>query len=233
MHADDLALLQPHFERVELKLKHILFEADAPIEHVHFFLGGLSSEIATLDGKGQLEIGCVGREGFSGHSVLLGVEASPHFAFMQASGSALRIRSDILLSATDTSKRLRMLLLRFIHVLMVQIASSAVSDARFTVRQRLARWLLMCQDRIGDELPLTHEFLALMLGVRRSGVTEMIHVLEGENLIRAVRALITVKDRQGLIDVAAGCYGLPESEYRRLINPNLQSLGTTPRRTAS
>lgn len=155
----------------------------------------------------------------SGHAVLLGVETSPHFAFMQVTGTALRIPAEDLRRLMDHSATLRIVLLRFIHVFMVQIASSALSDGRFTIVQRLARWLLMCHDRVGNPMPLTHDFLALMLGVRCPGVTDTIHILEGEHLIKATRGCVEVRDRQGLIALAAGSYGLPEAEYRRLINP--------------
>ncbi|SES42687.1 Crp/Fnr family transcriptional regulator [Rhizobium sp. NFR03] len=217
MSRDDRALLEPHFTLVELELKQPLFDAHQPIDYVYFFLSGLSSEIATV-GRENIEVGCVGREGLSGHAVLLDVECSPHYAFMQGAGTALRIRSCDLVRMVDQSSSLRKLLSRYVHVFMTQIAQSALADGRFTLQQRLARWLLMCQDRLGNQMPLTHEFLALMLGVRRPGVTTAMHVLEGEHLIKAERASITILDRPGLIATAGGSYGLPEEEYRRLIN---------------
>ncbi|CZT33029.1 cAMP-binding domain of CRP or a regulatory subunit of cAMP-dependent protein kinases [Rhizobium sp. 9140] len=213
----DRASLDPHLELVELDVKQPLFNSYEPIEYVHFFLSGLSSEIAG-SGRAQIEVGCVGREGFSGHSVILDVEASPHYAFMQGRGTALRIRSDLLRQLVDQRATLRRMLLRFSHVFTTQIAQTALADGRFTLQQRLARWILMCQDRVGNTMPLTHEFLALMLGVRRPGVTTTLHILEGEHLIKAERASITVLNRAGLIETAAGSYGLPEQEYRRLIN---------------
>jgi CRP-like cAMP-binding protein len=113
---------------------------------------------------------------------------------------------------------IRDLLLRYIHCSDMQLAYSALANARYSLHERLARWLLMCHDRIdGDDLPLTHEFLALMLGVRRSGVTEQIHILEGNHSIKATRANIRILDRTKLEQVAGGCYGVPEKEYRRLI----------------
>jgi CRP-like cAMP-binding protein len=101
---------------------------------------------------------------------------------------------------------------------MVQIAATALADGRYNVNERLARWLLMCHDRLGDELALTHDFLALMLGVRRPSVTDALHVLEGERLIKADRARIQVRDRLGLEQFAGEAYGVPEAEYRRLFS---------------
>lgn len=212
----DRATIDPHLERVELTVRQSLFEVREPIEYVHFLLSGLSSEIASGEDGSRIEVGCVGREGLSGHSVVLGVETSPHHAFMQVRGAALRIRAGDLRRCMETSPGLRDHLLRYVHVFMVQVASSALADARFTIEQRLARWLLMSQDRVGTSLPLTHEFLSLMLAVRRSGVTDAIHILEGERLIKAERAAITVLDRAGLQAKAGGSYGVAEHEYERI-----------------
>jgi CRP-like cAMP-binding protein len=120
--------------------------------------------------------------------------------------------------ALDTSPALKALLLRWVHVSMIQTAQSALANGRYTIQERLARWLLMCHDRMdGDDLPLTHEFLSLMLGVRRSGVTEALHVLEGVDIVKAGRGTIRVLNRERLEEIAGGCYGLPEAEYNKLI----------------
>ena len=137
---------------------------------------------------------------------------------MQAGGTALRIASSDLTELIDTNRAIRELLLRYAHVFMIQIAATALADGRYDIEQRLARWLLMCQDRLGDELPLTHDFLSVMLGVRRPSVTDALHKLEGNRAIRAERALITVRDRAALEEKAGDSYGIPEAEYRRLIS---------------
>jgi CRP-like cAMP-binding protein len=212
---DDLTALTPHLERIELKKGQVLFEPHSPIPHVYFFEGGLSSEIV-MSGGSSLEVGCVGREGFSGASVVLGTDETPHKSFMQVGGPALRIASSQLQAAVEDLPRLRRILLLYVHVFMVQIAATALADAQHKVEQRLARWLLMAQDRLGDELPLTHEFFALMLGVRRPSVTDTLHVLEGTRCIKADRSLVTVRDRAKLKDIAGAAYGAPEAEYSRL-----------------
>ena len=213
--ADDLAVLGPLLQPVALRQREVLFEAFQPIDYVYFFEGGLSSEIAGNSGGERIEVGCIGYEGLSGVPVILGVESTPHRAFMQVGGDAHRVRSSELRQAMDLHAPLRRFLLRYAHVFMIQVAATALADGRYRVEQRLARWLLMCQDRIGDDLPLTHDFLALMLGVRRPSVTDALHILEGSLLIKAERGLIVVRDRPGLVTLAGSSYGLPEAEYRR------------------
>jgi CRP-like cAMP-binding protein len=198
-------------------LGQLLFEPFEPIKHVHFFEGGLSSEVAVA--SKSLEIGCIGHEGCSGVPVILGVNKSPHRSFMQAGGPALRITAADLRDLMTKSQTLQSVLLRYAHVFMVQIATTALADGRYNVEQRLARWILMSQDRLGDQLPLTHDFLAIMLGVRRSSVTDALHLLEGRRAIKAARAKITVRDRDTLEKLAGDAYGVPEAEYRRLISP--------------
>jgi CRP-like cAMP-binding protein len=215
--SEDAALLAPHLETIELQRDQVLFEPLAPIEYVYFFKGGLSSEVALNPDGNSIEVACVGYEGFSGVPVVLGLESSPHKSFMQAGGQGLRIRSEDLRGAMASSASLSALLLRYVHVFMIQIAASALADGRYQVEQRLARWLLMCNDRLGAELPLTHDFLSLMLGVRRPSVTDALHVLEGQRLIYAERSLIKIRNRRGLEEAAGSAYGMPEQEYRRVI----------------
>ncbi len=212
----DAALVRSRAELVTLDQDQTLFESKKPITNVYFFESGLSSEVVFA--TKSIEVGCIGYEGCSGVPVLLGVDSSPHKAFMQAGGTALRIASSDLTELIDTNRAIRELLLRYAHVFMIQIAATALADGRYDIEQRLARWLLMCQDRLGDELPLTHDFLSVMLGVRRPSVTDALHKLEGNRAIRAERALITVRDRAALEEKAGDSYGIPEAEYRRLIS---------------
>lgn len=212
----DAALIRSRAELVTLDQDQTLFESKKPITNVYFFESGLSSEVVFA--TKSIEVGCIGHEGCSGVPVLLGVDSSPHKAFMQAGGTALRIASADLTELIDNNRAIRELLLRYAHVFMIQIAATALADGRYDIEQRLARWLLMCQDRLGDELPLTHDFLSVMLGVRRPSVTDALHKLEGNRAIRAERALITVRDRAALEEKAGDSYGIPEAEYRRLIS---------------
>lgn len=218
--AEDRRLLEPHLEPVTLPQGSVLFGPHQAAEHVVFFESGLSSEVSSSPDGQKIEVGCVGREGLSTAFVILGVDRTPHKSFMQVGGTGWRIRADVLQEAMATSRALQTLLLRYVHVFTIQIASTALADGRYNLEQRLARWLLMGHDRLeNDELPLTHDFLSLMLGVRRAGVTQAVHVLEGEHLIEAKRSLITIRNRRKLEERASGCYGVPEAEYTRWIAP--------------
>jgi CRP-like cAMP-binding protein len=154
----------------------------------------------------------------SGLAILNGTDRSPHHTFMQVPGQAIRIEADDLRTALDTSPSLRRLLLLYSQAQAVQISYTALANGRFTIDERLARWLLMCHDRIdGDAFPITHEFLALMLGIRRAGVTTALQALETSRVIKAGRGRIEILDRDELRAGAGDCYGAPEAEYERLI----------------
>ena len=224
MSEDDFARLAPHLEPVILSVKDMLVEPNQPIEHVYFLEAGLASVVAISPDNERLEVGHIGREGMTGEPILLTVAHTPHQTFIQVAGSGLRMRADDLLAAMEASPSLKALLLHWVHVLMIQTAQSALANGRFAIQERLARWLLMCHDRLdGDDLPLTHEFLSLMLGVRRSGVTEALHVLEGVKIVRTSRGRIHLLDRARLEEIAGACYGLPEAEYARLIRVPLKN----------
>ena len=217
----DLALLIPHFERVDLELNQVLGNANEPIEHVYFPEGGIASIVATTPGDGPTEVGIFGRDGMSGISVLLGSDQSPHQTFMQVDGTVgLRIGINEFKTALAQSGALHTSLLHYVQFVLVQSAHSAVSNAHHRIEARLARWLLMCHDRIdGDEIRLTHEFMSMMIAAERTGVTVSLHILEGAGMIRSKRARVIVLDRDKLIDLAGDAYGQPEAEYRRLIGP--------------
>jgi CRP-like cAMP-binding protein len=215
--SDDFARLIPHLEPVALRLREVLVVPNQPIQNVYFIEEGLASVVA-ISADDRIEVAHVGREGLTGDPVLLGVEQTPNETFIQVAGSALRIGVDDFRAALDISPALKALLLRWVHVSMIQTAQSALANGRYTIQERLARWLLMCHDRMDrDDLPLTHEFLSLMLGVRRSGVTEALHVLEGVQIVTTSRGRVHLLDRKRLEEIAGGCYGLPEAEYNKLI----------------
>ena len=223
MSAEDFARLTPHFEPVTLSLKQVLVEANQPIEHVYFIEEGLASVVAISPDNERLEVGHIGREGMTGEPVILSVNQTPLQTFIQVAGSGLRMRAEDLAAAMEASPPLKVLLLRWVQALMIQTAQSALANGRYTIQERLARWLLMCHDRLdGDDLPLTHEFLSLMLGVRRSGVTEALHVLEGVRIVKTSRGRIHLLDRGRLEEIAGGCHGLAEAEYGRLIGVSLK-----------
>ena len=188
------------------------------IEAVYFPEAGFASVVAVQRGGKEVEVGLIGREGMTGLPILLGNHRSPHSTYIQAVGKGQSIPAAELRRATQTSVSLRDSLLKFVQAFGVQTAHTAICNAQSKIEVRLARWLLMAQDRIGgDTLPLTHEFLSLMLAVRRAGVTDALKILRQQDLISYRRGEITINDRKGMVRVAGAAYGIPESEYRRLI----------------
>ena len=218
MSGADLALLQPHLHPLPMAVFLDLERPNRRIETVYFMDAGIASVVAVQADETRIEVGLIGREGMSGSAVVLGGEQSPHSTYIQVAGEGLRMPAKELRKAMDGSNSLRDLLLKFVQVFMVQTAHTAIANARSRIDQRLARWILMAHDRTRDNmLPLTHEFLALMLGVRRAGVTEALQSLKRQKLIETGRNKIMVLNRKGLEQMAGSAYGTPEKEYRRLI----------------
>lgn len=216
----DLALLEPHLEHVILARGNVLLRPMEPFRYAYFVTSGLVSVIASTNGHEGTEIGVYGFEGVGSTASVLGSDRCPYQHVVQIAGTAMQASLKHLSVALDASPSLAALLHYYVHVFNVQTAYTAVANAEFVIGQRLARWLLMCQDRTGRvDLHFTHEFLAIMLGVRRAGVTEAINELEGEKIIRAVRGRISILNRDRLVSKAGSSYGIPEAEYRRLIGP--------------
>jgi CRP-like cAMP-binding protein len=222
MQADDYALLEPHFHRIELPARFQLHEAGQRIDHVFF----------PEDGK-ECEVGLFGREGMSEVATVMGTDHSPFEAYVQAVGiSALRLPTRALTDGMIKSATMRLHLLKYAQAMTIQLSSS-IAAAGQTIDQRLARWLLMFHDRVEDDIvPLTHDLIAILLNVRRPGVTEAIHSLSDDHLITATRGRIAINDRAGLEDLAAGGYGLAEAEYERLIGVALRRHPTNPHRAS-
>ncbi|MFM9863773.1 MAG: Crp/Fnr family transcriptional regulator [Micropepsaceae bacterium] len=214
----DFGLLRPDLSPIELPLRTSLEAPNTPIEHVYFIESGFASVVA--DGRGEsIEVGLVGREGMTGLAVVMGATSSPNATFIQCEGHGLRMLASALTRATERSPTLQRVVLQYAHTFAVQSAQTALSNGRSKLRERLARWLLMAHDRIdGNKLVLTHEFLGIMLGVRRAGVTVALKALEESRLTRAEHGCIFVIDRKGLERVARRSYGIPEAEFRRLFD---------------
>jgi CRP-like cAMP-binding protein len=218
MTAEDLALLEPDLHRVALPLRMPLVTPDVPIEAVYFIEHGIASVVARTPSGHEAEIGFIGNEGMAGYSLVMGDDRAPQACFVQLEGEAMRMDAGSFNAALTTSPTLRLFLLRFVNSLQIQTGCTALVNARLRLASRLARWLLMCDDRVvGVRFSITHEFLATMLGVRRPGVTIALQELEGLALIRSRRGEIIILDRPGLIALANGGYGEPEAEYVRLL----------------
>lgn len=220
MRPADFALLSPHLEKVTLMRRQVLAPAGQPIEHIYFLEDGVASMVST-SADSATEVGIFGREGLSSICVLLGSDRVPYDTYLQVDGtSALRIDADRFREAIAQSTELKDLLLRYVQTFLIQVANSVATNAHSRIEVRLARWLLMCHDRIdGDEVHLTHEFMSMMIAAQRTGVTLTLHILEGAGMVQSQRARITILDRGKLEQLAGNSYGQPEAEYRRLIGP--------------
>jgi CRP-like cAMP-binding protein len=203
---------------LELKFRQRLESANRKIDCVYFLSGGLASVVAvSRRDRRQAEIGMIGYEGMTGLAVLHGAGQSPHDTFMQVEGRGHSIEADRLSALLRERPSIAASFLRFAHVFEVQTALTALANAEGSIEERLARWLLMSHDRLtADILKMTHEFLALMLGARRPGVTIALQRLEARGMVAAGRGMITILDRHGLEECANGLYGQPEAEFDRL-----------------
>lgn len=220
MSREDFARLSAGLEPCSLAKGFVLVEAGHEIEHVYFPEVGIASMVAISPEAQQVEVGLFGRDGAGPVPALLGVDASIHRVLIQVAGHGHRIGREDFASALRESASLSGLFSRFAHVMSVQAAFTALSNAVHQIDERLARWILMCHDRSpSDDIALTHEFLSVMLAVRRPSVTTSLHVLEGNRLIRNERGHIAVRDRPGLEEFTHDAYGRPEAEYLRLIGP--------------
>ncbi|CAO4136955.1 Crp/Fnr family transcriptional regulator [Methylorubrum extorquens] len=214
---DDFALLAPTLEAVPIALRQTLIESHQTISHAYFIKEGLASVIARTP-EGRIEIASVGFEGLIGTSLVLGTQSTPHNVVVQGEGTALRIATPALRAALRESEDLRGVFGRYVQSLFVQAGQTLYANAELTIEGRLARWILMIHDRLRkEEVLITHDFMALMLGVRRSSVTIAVHMLEGAHLIKAKRGRVRVLDREGLMEMAGGTYGVAETEYERLL----------------
>ncbi|MGE7368438.1 Crp/Fnr family transcriptional regulator [Neorhizobium sp. NPDC001467] len=218
MSADSFSRLQDAFERVELPRAFELSRPNEACSYAYFPEAGIASIVARSPEGQQTEIGMIGRDGMTPASLVLDAGQDPYAIFMQVQGESYRIASDRLQAAIQEDRDLQGLLARYAQALAVQCAFTALSNAVHHIDERLARWILMCHDRTdGNEISLTHEFLSIMLAVRRPSVTTALHMLEGKKLIYSERGVIIVRDREALEAFAHDVYGECEKEYERLI----------------
>ena len=214
--AGEYRRLRPYLELIPLKAATVLWESNKPIGFVYFLNRGMASFVATMRDGATVEVGVTGRESFAGIPVVLGVQSVPVRAIVQIEGDAFRIESGLLRQILPHTPRFEQMLRRCAQGYAMQVAQAAACNRLHQVGERLARWLLMSQDRAGsDLLPLTQEFLAQMLGCRRSSVTAAIGSLHKAGVIRRERAQVRVLDRRELEERACECYDV----MRRLSDP--------------
>ena len=213
----DLEALRPQLELVELEFRQILQLPEQPITEVHFIEAGWVSMVATLEDGDGAEVGLVGNEGMVGLPLLLGDDRDDLEAMVQCAGTALRMPATAFLEALEQVPALRNLLNRYALLHHGQVARTAACNGRHDIPMRLARWLLMGHDRAErDTYPMTHEFLGMMLGVRRAGISTAAGVLQRAGLIRYNAGQMTITDRPGLENASCECYGVTRRASERL-----------------
>lgn len=216
------SLLTPHLRRVTLEHSQILYEEWQPVRTVYFpTTGVVSAMIITVDGR-AIEVANIGKEGLVGVEAVFGLQPSIHKVIVQIAGEGLRIELSDLERFQASNADLRDTLTRYFTAFRAQVSQSVACNGLHGVKQRCCRWLLMTHDRVeGDELSLTHEFLAIMLGVRRASVSEILKLLEDEGLVRRQRGRIVIVDRVGMATAACECHARDEETYLRLLGQTL------------
>lgn len=214
---EDYNRLLPDLEPVELAHGEIIHREGDRISHVYFPSNAMVSIISSTAEGHSIEVGVIGREGISGIDVFLGVDSSNNEGLIQLPDGGMRVRTEVIREEFKRGGAFQDLTLRFLHALMFQISQTAVCNKLHSTEQRLARWLLLCHDRsVSDKLPLTQDFLSIMLGVNRPSVTLSAIHLQSAGFIKYKRGLITVIDREGLEDFTCDCYQKVKKDYDRL-----------------
>jgi CRP-like cAMP-binding protein len=212
--------LRPHLIPTKLGYKFPLYEENEPIEFVYFIERGVASLVNTMSNGDAAEVGTIGNEGFVGMPVLFGDDSSPTSVYMQVEGVGLKMKANLFRAEINRNAPMRSAMLHYAHFFFNQVAQSAACNTLHRVDQRCCRWLLTTQDRMqSDDFPLTQEFLAMMLGVRRAGVTEAANALKRGGLINYNRGTISVLDRAGLEKRTCECYRVTKRELDRLFPP--------------
>jgi CRP-like cAMP-binding protein len=215
---EEYARLLPQLIPVRLGLKQVLVEPDVRIRDVYFPREGVSSVVADEQEGGAVEVGTIGPDGFIGLPVLHGAESMPYRVFIQIEGHGWRLSADAFRQLIDERAAVRHLFLRYAQYFTDQVSQSVACNRLHTLDERCARWLLMTHDRVdGDRFELTHEFLSLMLGVRRAGVTVAMGVLQAAKIIQYTRGRVTVLDRPRLEEASCGCYHITRTQFDRLV----------------
>ncbi|HEY0776996.1 MAG TPA: Crp/Fnr family transcriptional regulator [Gemmatirosa sp.] len=204
---EDYAWLLPQLTPVRLRLRQVLVEPNVPIQDVHFVRDGVASMLATEQDGGAIEVGTIGCEGLVGLPVLLGAESMSNRVIVQVEGEAWRLSADACRRALDERTAARRLCLRYAAFFTGQLSQAVACNRLHNLEERCARWLLMTHDRVnGDAFDLTHEFLSLMLGVRRAGVSVAMGILQRAGLVQYTRGRVTILDRPGLEEASCTCY---------------------------
>ena len=213
-------ILEKNFTRIDLHRERYFYRGGERIEKLYFPEGGIISCVVANNGN-RTEVAIIGNEGVTGIGALLGDEISHYHTFVQVNGStALEIGADQVREAMEEYPEFHSLIMRYAQYTLLQSTFGIVTVSELLLEGRLARWLLMCHDRVeSDDVYITHEFMAMMISAQRSGVTIALHSLEGAGMIRSKRGCVTIRDRAKLMELAGDTYGVPEAAYRELIAP--------------
>ena len=217
---EDLEVLRPQMRLVDMPIAHALSQPGEPLAHTYFPVEGMVALLYVSPAGDSTELAVVGREGLVGVSLVMGNGITPNLALAQSACRAWRVPSRSLQARFDRGGRMQQVFLRFVQALIAQISLTAVCNLHHNVEQQLCRWLLLSLDRLaGNDLQVTHELIASLLGVRRQGVTEAARHLEKLRIIRQTRGHITVLDRPRLEQECCECYAVVRREYDRLLGP--------------
>ena len=212
----------PQLERVEMPLGQVLYESGTTLSHVYFPLTAIVSLLYVMENGASAEIAVVGNEGIVGISLFMGGESTPSRAVVQSAGHGFRLKAQTMKDEFNRAGPVLHLLLRYTQALITQMAQTAVCNRHHSLDQQLCRWLLLSLDRLqGNDLVMTQELIANMLGVRREGVTEAALKLQKVGLISYARGHISVLDRAGLEQRTCECYAVVKNEYDRLLPESL------------
>lgn len=234
----DFDRLRPHLEPVPFEYRQPLYQANEEIAFVYFPIEGVASLISAMKDGSAAEIGTIGNEGMVGLPVIFGDRRAPTNAYIQVPGSGLRLRADILRKELDISSRIRTVMLRYAHAFFNLVAQSVACAHFHPIEQRCCRWLLMTHDRVqSDQFLLTQEFLGMMLGVRRTSVTDVAGELRQQKLINYSRGRVTILNRSDLERRACECYSVSKKEFDRLLGhplglDRMQDRTSTPHSTS-
>jgi CRP-like cAMP-binding protein len=219
--SNDCQQFLKHCEHVELTFSQELYQVGEPILHVYFPTGSFISLLTPIksdDSSGSLEVGMIGNEGMFGASLILGVNIAPFKALVQGSGTALRMTTVAFLHELEQCPALHKELKRYLYVVMSQLTQNVACNRFHVVEERLARWLLMIQDRAhSNQFHITHVILAYILGVRRVGITKAANSLQKQKLISYHRGDVTILNREGLEAASCGCYQADRAVYQQIL----------------
>ncbi|RCJ33207.1 Crp/Fnr family transcriptional regulator [Nostoc punctiforme NIES-2108] len=227
----DYERLAPHLKLVSLPTRQVIYEPREPITHVYFPQHAVISIVTIMEDGSTVEVGIVSNEGMVGIPVILGGNTTTTKAFVQVAGAGMQMDADVFRSKFNRGGAIQKLLLRYVRAVYTELTQSCACNRLHTLEERLARWLLTVSDRLeSEEFPLTQEFIAQMLGVRRSGVTVAASTLSQAGMIRYQRGQINILNRENLEATSCECYGVIQNEFARLLGNQLRRVGVARRR---